>query len=426
VKVVRASDHGALADVLDTGWSMPPAVVDEVAAIIANVGARGDDALLEYTRQFDCEAFQLSDLRVPIPMLESARSLVPAEIAVALELEKERLARFHRRQRQPDIEYVEEDGTRYALVRRPLRSVAVYAARSGAPTSILMGAVPAKVAGVSRIAVLSPPNPAGLFSAPLLFACALCGVDELYAVGGAAAIAAAALGTRTLPRVDKVVGRGGRWTTEAKRQVFGRSGVDALAGPPEVLVVADEGANSEYIVGELLSVAELPGVTRLAVLSESRPLLDAVAQLIDTLDLRALERSDFVSSAISQNCRLIAASSRDELLDVLNRFAPAYLCLQVRDAWEYLERAFTAGTVFIGDATPLVSGEHLAGTNRVAPTSGTARFSSSLCLADFTRTISVVENSSDRMTIDARALSALADADDLPHHAQAARMRFGS
>jgi len=425
VKVIQARDQGALAGVLAAGWKMPAAIVDEVAAVIDDVAARGDDAVLDHARRFDGEAFELSDLRVPIPMLESARALVPPEIVAALELEKERLSRFHRRQRQPDIEYVEEDGTRYALIRRPLRSVAVYAPRAGAPTSILMGAVPAKVAGVSRIAVLSPPNPSG-FPAPLLFACALCGVDELYAIGGAAAIAAAALGTRSLRPVDKIVGRGGRWTTEAKRQVFGRCGVDALAGPPEVLVVADEAANSEYVVGELLSVAELPGVTRLAVLSESRPLLDAVAQLIDTLDLQTLERSEFISTAISQNCRLIAASSRDELLDLLNRFAPAYLCLQVRDAWEYLERVFTAGTVFIGDATPVVSGEHLAGTNRVAPTSGTARFSSSLSLSDFTRTISVVENSADRMTTDAGALAALADGDGLPHHAQAARMRFGS
>jgi histidinol dehydrogenase len=425
MKVIPACDQAALAGVLDVGWSMPAALVDEVAAIIADIDARGDDALLEHARRLEADAFELSDLRVPIPMLESARLLVPPEIAIALELEKERLSRFQRRQRQPDIEYVEEDGTRYALVRRPLRSVAVYASRSGAPTSILMGAVPAKIAGVSRIAVLSPPGPTG-FSAAVLFACALCGVDELYAIGGATAVAAAALGTRSLPSVDKIVGRGGRWTTEAKRQVFGRCGVDALAGPPEVLVVADEGANSEYVVGELLSAAERPDVTRLAVLSESRPLLDAVAQLIDTLDLQTLERSEFVSKAILQDCRLIAASSRDELLDVLNRFAPAYLCLQVRDAWRYLERIFTAGTVFIGDATPLVSGEHLAGTNRVAPTSGTARFSSSLCLADFTRTLSVVENSGDRMATDARALAALADGDGLPNHAQAARMRYGS
>jgi histidinol dehydrogenase len=425
MKVIPACDQAALAGVLDVGWSMPAAVVDEVAAIVADVDARGDDALLEHSRRFDGGAFEISDLRVPIPMLESARLLVPAEIAVALELEKERLSRFHRRQRQADIEYVEEDGTRYALARRPLRSVAVYASRSGAPTSILMGAVPAKIAGVSRIVVLSPPSPTGLPSA-VLFACALCGVDELYAIGGVAAIAAAALGTRSIPSVEKIVGRGGRWTTEAKRQVFGRCGVDALAGPPEVLVVADEGANSEYIVGELLSAAERPDVTRLAVLSESRPLLDAVAQLIDTLDPQTLERSDFVGKAISENCRLIAASSRDELLELLNRFAPAYLCLQVRDAWTYLERIFNAGTVFIGDTTPLVSGEHLAGTNRVAPTSGTARFSSSLSLADFTRTLSVVENSADRMATDARALAALADGDELPHHAQAARMRYGN
>ena len=248
---------------------MPAALVDEVAAIIGDVDARGDDALLEHARRFDGDAFELSDLRVPIPMLESARLLVPPEIAVALELEKERLSRFHRRQRQPDIEYVEEDGTRYALVRRPLRSVAVYASRSGAPTSILMGAVPAKVAGVSRIVVLSPPGPTG-FSAAVLFACALCGVDELYAIGGATAVAAAALGTRSLPSVDKIVGRGGMWTTEAKRQVFGRCGVDALAGPPEVLVVADEGANSEYVVGELLSVGRASRTLRVWPCSPNR------------------------------------------------------------------------------------------------------------------------------------------------------------
>ncbi len=154
------------------------------------------------------------------------------------------------------------------------------------------------------------------FRRRLLFACALCGVDELYAVGGAAAIAAAAFGTDSIAAVDKVVGRGGVWTTEAKRQVFGRCGVDALAGPTEVLIVADEGANSEYVVGELLAQAELPGVTRLAVLSESRPLLEAVAQLIDTLDLRTVERHEFVTDAISTHCRLIEAGSGDELFEM--------------------------------------------------------------------------------------------------------------
>jgi histidinol dehydrogenase len=425
MNVTAASDAAALASMLDTGWSAPEPVVEEVARIIADVRARGDEAVVEHARRYDDAKFDPSKLRVPIPMLESTRPLVAPEIAAALELAKERIARFHRRQRLPDIAYAEEDGSRYALHRRPLVSTAVYASAGEATVAALMGAVPAKIAGVGRVIVLSPPALDG-FSAELLFACALSGVDELYAVGGAQAIAAAAFGTGSIFAVDKIVGRGGVFTTEAKRQVFGRCGIDTLAGPPEVLIVADDGASSEYVVGELLAQAERPGARRLAVLSESRPLLEAVAQLIDTLDLRTLERSELVIDAISNRCRLIEASSREELVAVLNRFAPAYLCLQVRDASPYLERIQTAGTVLIGDMTPLVSVEYLAGTNPVAPTSGTARFASSLSLAEFTRSFSVVENSVERMANDATALAALAESDGLAHHAQAARMRSGS
>ncbi|MBV8532117.1 MAG: histidinol dehydrogenase [Candidatus Eremiobacteraeota bacterium] len=424
MNVIAASDSVGMRALLDGSWVAPEAIAAEVGRIIAEVRARGDAAVVEYARRFDDESFSITKLRVPIPMLETARSLLEPEIAAALELAKERIARFHRRQRQPDVSYAEEDGTRYALERRPLCSVGVYAPQ-GAAVAVLACAMPAKIAGVKRVVVLSPPTKESL-PAAVLFACALSGVDELYAVGGAHAIAAAAFGTASIAPVHKIVGRGGLWTTEAKRQVFGRCGVDALAGPPEVLIVADDGASSEYIVGELLAAAERPGTTRLAVLSESRPLLEAVAQLIDTLDPRALERNEFLDAAISTHCRLIEASTREELLDVLNRFAPAYLSLQVRDPSAYLERVYAAGAVFVGDMTPMVSGEYLAGTSPVAPTSGTARFTSALSLADFTRTFSVIENSAERVASDATALSALADFDGFPHHAQSARMRCGS
>jgi histidinol dehydrogenase len=422
---VVSADNAALAGLLDAGWSPPAAIGAEVASIIEDVRARGDEAVVEYTRRFDNENYAASMQRVPIRMADATRSLLPREIVDALEVAKDRITRFHRRQRQPDIAYAEEDGSRYALARRPLRSVAVYAHRSGPAAAVLMGAVPAKLAGVARVIVLSPPQEKGL-PAAVLFACALCGVDELYAIGGAQSIAAAAYGTKSVEKVDKIVGRGGLWTTEAKRQVFGRCGIDSLAGPAEVLVVADDGANSEFIVGELLAQAERPGVTRLAVLSESRALLEAVAQLIDTLNLQTVERSDAVSAAMLQHCHLIAVQSREELFDVLNRFAPAYLCLQVRDATAYLEHVTCAGTVFVGDMTPGASGEYLAGTNHTAPTGGTARFSSSLSLADFTRTVSIVENSQERAAADGPALASLAEFDQLPHHAQTARLRYGS
>lgn len=420
MKVTAASDAAALAGILDANWKVAAAVANEVAAILADVSARGDAAVVECARRFDDDGFELSRLRVPIPMVETARAQIAPEDAGALELARERIARFHRRQRAPDVAYAEEDGSRYALQRRPLRSIAVYAQGARA-AAVLMGAVPAKIAGVARVIVLAPPRATA--SPALLFACALCGVDELYAVGGVQAIGAAAFGTKTLARVDKIVGRGGPRTTEAKRQVYGRCGIDGLAGPPEVLVVADDGASSEYVVAELLAQAERPDVTRLAVLSESRSLLEAVAQLIDTLDLRTIERHDLVAEAIGRHCRLIEAGSRDELFDVLNRFAPAYVSLQVRDAPSYLERINAAGIVFVGDATPLVCGEYAAGVNYVAPTRGTARFASALSLADFTRSFSVVEYGRERMSQDASNLAAMAETDGLPNSAQTARMR---
>lgn len=424
MKVVAASDSTALEELLDTGWSAPEDVVSDVARILRAVRVRGDGAVVEYARRFDDATLDPSRMRVPVPMLEAAKSLVTREVCAALELAKERIARFHERQRQPDIAYVEEDGTRYAVRRCGLRSVAVYAGASAAAPAVLMGAVPARIAGVSRVIVLTPARGNGV-SGAVLFACSLCGIDELYAVGGAHGVAAAGFGTESIASVDKIVGRGGVWPTEAKRQLFGRCGIDALAGPAEVLVVADDGANSEYVVGELLAQAELPGVTRLAVLSESRSLLEAVAQLIDTLDLRTLERQEFVSKAISQHCRLIEAGTREELFAVINRFAPAYLCLQVRDASAYLDRIYAAGTVFVGDMTSLASGEYLAGTSHVAPTSGSARFASSLSLADFTRSFNVVENTAERAISDAAPLAVLAESDEMPHHAQTARMRCG-
>jgi histidinol dehydrogenase len=284
--------------------------------------------------------------------------------------------------------------------------------------------VPAKIAGVSRVIVLSPPRRNGVMHPAILFACSLCDVHELYAVGGAHAIAAAAFGSESIAPVDKIVGPGGVWVTEAKRQVFGLCGIDALCGPVEVLVVADDGANSEFVAGELLAQAEQTAAGRLAVVSESRSLLDAVSQLLDTLGLQTLERGESISAAIANSCALVHASSRDEVFDVIERFAPAYLCLQVRDAAGYLPRIRRAGAAFVGELTPLAS-NFLAGTNQVVPTSGTARWASALRLEDFTRTFTVVENSAERMMNDALMVAALAELEGLPQHAQTARMRYG-
>lgn len=422
MKVVTAAEHARIASMLRTGWNAPEDASAVVSAILADVAARGDAALVEYARRFDDDRFDISKLRVPIPMREGARALVTPAVAEAFELARQRIARFHERQRRGDISYAEADGSRYGLCFRPLESIAAYAP-SG--TAVLMSVVPAKVAGVSRTIVLSPPQRDGQVHPAVLYACSICEVDELFAVGGAQAIAAAAFGTESIVAVEKIVGPGGVWVTEAKRQVFGRCGIDALAGPSEVLVVADDAASSEYVVGELLAIAEQDRRARIAVVSESRSLLDAVAQLLDTLEVKTLARGEVIAEVVERNCHLIHASRRDEVFETIERFAPAYLSLQVRDAGAYLPRVRRAGAVFVGDMTPLACGGSVAGTNHVVPTAGSARFCSGLSLADFMRSFTVLENSAERMTLDAPFVAELAELEGLPQHAQTARMRRG-
>ena len=428
MNVIDASDHVRLAALYRGGWMASPDLMQLVSDILSDVRSRGDAALIELTRRYDDPKYDLSRLRVAIPMRDGARHLVPPEVADALRLSKERVRRFHERQRHADLNYVDEDGTRYGFHYRPLASIAAYVPGGAAssPSSVIMSAVPAKIAGVSRTIVLTPPQPNGEVHPAVLFACSLCEVDELYAVGGAQAIAAAAYGTKSIAPVDKIVGPGNVFVTEAKRQVYGICAIDGLAGPSEVLVVADDGANSEYVVGELLAQAEYDDLARVAVVSDSRPLLDAVAQLLDTLDVRTLPRGDVISEVIARACYIIHAHSRDDVFAALEAFAPEHVSLMVRDPQPYLKRIRRVGSVFVGDMTPVASGNYLAGINSVLPTSGAARFSSGLSLADFMQTFSVVENSRERMMHDAQPLAALAEFEGLPQHAQTARMRSGA
>jgi len=428
LSVIPASERSRLVGARRDGWKPPPELISSVAAILAEVRSRGDAALVDYTRRYDDPNYDISKLRIAIPMQDGARALVPPEIADALHLAKERISRFHERQRPADLSYVDEDGTRYGLRYRALDSVAAYVhgGRAANASAVLMTAIPAKIAGVSRTIVLSPPHAGTGVHPAVLYACSLCEVDELYAVGGAHAIAAAAYGTQSLARIDKIVGWGGAVVTEAKRQVYGVCGIDGLSGPPEVLVVADDGASSEYVAGELLAQAERDPFSRVAVLSESRPLLEAVAQLLETFDVRTLAHGDVLRAVIDGACYLLHAQSRNDLFETIDALAPERLALQVRDAEPYLARVRRVGTVLVGDMTPLAAGDYLSGTNNVLPAGGTARFASGLRLDDFLRCFSVVENSRERMLDDAQPLAALCEFEDLPHHAQTARMRSGA
>ncbi len=426
LSVIAASDRLKLAGIHRSGWQASPELTKSVAAILEDVRLRGDAALVDYMRSICDGHYDLSKLRVPIPMSDQSRNLVPPEIAEALRLAKERIAKVHERQRHADSNYVDEDGTRYGMRYRPLDSAGIYVRGGSNASTVLMTAIPAKIAGVSRVVVLAHPDSTGTIHPAVIFAASLCDVDELYAVGDAHAIAAAAYGTQSIVPVDKIVGSGPSAATEAKRQVFGVCGIDGLSGPPEVLVIADDGANTELVTGDLLAQAERDRSARIAVVSESRPLLDAVAQLIDTLEVRTLPRGDVIEEVVNESCYLIHAENRNELFDAANEFAPERVALHVRDAEPYLGRLRRVGAVFVGEVTPIACGDYLAGTNNIQPSGGTARFASGLSLADFMRSFSVVENSRERMLSDAQPLAALSDFEGLPQHAQTARMRSGA
>ncbi|MGH7683334.1 MAG: histidinol dehydrogenase, partial [Vulcanimicrobiaceae bacterium] len=332
IRVLEAQDSAAWDAFTASGWNPEDDVVTSVGRIVADVRKRGDDALVEYARKFDDPAFTRDRLRVELPSAEKARSLVPSDVAAGLELARDRVRSFHERQRTADVEYDERDGTRYAMMTRPLASIGAYVPGGTAslPSSVVMTVVPAKVAGVARVAVATPPSREGSVNPAILFACALCGADQVYAVGGAQAIAALAYGTQTIGAVDKIVGPGNVWVTEAKRQVFGKVGIDGLAGPSEVLVVADDQARPEFVAGEMLAQAEHDPRSRVAAVSTSRALLDEVARLLDGARASG-DRGDIVERVLDNATWLIHARSEDEMLEIAERFAPEHLSVQTRE-----------------------------------------------------------------------------------------------
>jgi len=428
VRIVAVRDETALASLYAGGWDAPEGVRATVAAILADVRARGDEALVAYTRRFDCANAAVASLRVPLPPVGEAECALPEAVVRGLRLARDRVAAFHERQRPVDLEHLDPDGTRSALLVRPLGSVGAYVPGGTAtlPSSVIMTVVPAKIAGVGRVVVTTPPRADGSLDPAILFACALCGVDEVYAAGGAQAIAALAYGTRTLARVDKIVGPGNAWVTEAKRQIFGTCGIDGLAGPSEVLVVADDAAHPDFVAGELIAQAEHDPLARVAAVSQDRAVLEAVAQLLGGSFATECGRSDIVSRVLAERTYLVLAHTRADVIEVIERFAPEHLSLQIREPWSLVPHITRTGAIFVGADTPVAAGDYIAGSNHVLPTSGAARFSSGLRTADFYRTMSLVENSRARMLSDAPLLAALAAFEGLPAHARTASLRGGT
>ncbi|HXM82604.1 MAG TPA: histidinol dehydrogenase [Burkholderiales bacterium] len=398
-----------------------PAVQDAVRAILADVRARGDEAVLDYTRKFDrIKARSLTELDVPKEKLQKALESLPREQAQALREARSRISDFHRRQLQSSWDYTDEDGTRLGQRVTALDRVGLYVpgGKAAYPSSVLMNALPAKVAGVRELIMVSPaPN------ALVLAAAALADVDRVIGIGGAQAIAALAYGTQTVPRVDKIVGPGNVYVAEAKRQVFGQVGIDMLAGPSEILVISDGRTPADWIAMDLFSQAEHDEAAQAILLSPQASFIDQVEMSIEKL-LPAMPRREVIAASLQARGALIETRDLEEACALANRIAPEHLELSVEDPQAWLPRLRNAGAIFLGRWSSEAIGDYCAGPNHVLPTSGTARFSSPLGVYDFQKRSSVIGVSQAAAAKLGKLAAVLAEGEGLAAHARAAEMRF--
>ena len=406
--------------------SQDESVEATVRSIVAAIRERGDEALLEYTRQFDrVEASSMADLEIGREELDRALRAIPAGQAQALRDAAERIRRFHERQRSESWEYADSDGTRLGQRVTPLDRVGLYVpgGKAAYPSSVLMNAIPAKVAGVRELVMVSP-TPGGERNALVMAAAALAGVDRVIAIGGAQAVAALAYGTQWIPRVDKIVGPGNAYVATAKRQVFGAVGIDMIAGPSEILIICDGLTSPDWIAMDLFSQAEHDEDARAILLSPDAAFLDAVATSIETL-LPQMARRSVIASALSAHGALVKTRDLDEACDISNRIAPEHLELSVEDPDALLPKLRHAGAIFLGRYTSEALGDYCAGPNHVLPTSGTARFSSPLGVYDFQKRTSVIGVSREGAVSLGGIAVTLANGEGLQAHALSAKYRIG-
>ncbi|HYC34893.1 MAG TPA: histidinol dehydrogenase [Usitatibacter sp.] len=395
------------------------------AAILDEVRARGDEALVELTARFDrWTPRSVADLEVGAGQAQAALRGLPSAQREALEVAAGRIAAYHARQRQESWRTTEEDGTVLGQNVVPLDRVGLYVpgGKAAYPSSVLMSAVAAKVAGVRELVMVTP-TPDGVLNAPVLAAAAIAGVDRIFRVGGAQAIGALAYGTGTIAPVDKIVGPGNAYVAAAKRRVFGRVGIDMVAGPSEVLVIADSGARAEWIAMDLFSQAEHDEVAQAILLTPDAELLEAVAAAMDAA-LAKMPRRAIIEASLAHRGALIRVRDLGEACEIANRIAPEHLELAVADPEALLGSIRHAGAIFLGHHASESLGDYCAGPNHVLPTSRTARFSSPLGVYDFQKRSSVIGVSARGAAALGPVAAVLARAEGLEAHARSAELRL--
>ncbi|HEY55599.1 MAG TPA: histidinol dehydrogenase [Dehalococcoidia bacterium] len=393
----------------------------EVRQIIDEVRRRGDAALLDLTSRLD--KVKLNSLEVSKKELKSAYGEVDKELVSALKLAAERIGSYHQKQKDVIWNLVSKKG--FGQLIRPLESVGVYAPGGTAsyPSTVLMAAIPARVAGVKEVILVSPPQAKGSIPPATLVAADIAQVDRVFAIGGAQAIAALAFGTESVPRVDKICGPGNIFVVLAKKLVYGIVGIDGLAGPSEVVIIADDSADASYCAADLLAQAEHDPLASAILITTSRRLADEVNREVEK-QLKTLKRQAIAAKSLESRGLIAIVANIDEAIGLANLYAPEHLCLMVKKADACIERVANAGCIFIGSDSSVVLGDYVDGPSHVLPTEATARFSSPLNILDFVKFTSLVGVSKAELKKLARAAATIARAEGLEAHAKAAEKRL--
>ena len=396
-----------------------------VRSIIEDIKARGDEAVFEYTKKFDRAEITGSNFQVTEEEIRAAYKEVPPELLDVVRKALVNIRSFHEKQKQNSWITTTEKGTILGQKITPMQRVGVYVpgGKAAYPSSVLMNIVPAKVAGVEEVIMTTPCNAEGKVNPVVLVAANEAGADRIFKVGGAQAIAALAFGTESIPKVDKIVGPGNIFVALAKKTVYGNVSIDSVAGPSEILVLADETANPRYVAADLLSQAEHDEMASAVLVTTSEDLARKVSAEVDGF-LKILSRREIIQKSLDNFGRILVARNRQEAIDAANEFAPEHLEIVMRDAFEVMTKIRNAGAIFIGEYSSEPLGDYFAGPNHILPTSGTARFFSPLSVDDFVKKSSIIHYSREALKEIHKDIEQFAKCEQLTAHANSIAVRF--
>jgi histidinol dehydrogenase len=401
-----------------------------VAGMLSRIRQEGDAALIEYCRQFDCPTLTVESLRVSAAEFGQAEREVDDAFRETLQFAADRIRTFHEREMEDSWMLTRDDGAITGRLVRPVDSAGLYVpgGKEGSTplvSSVLMNGIPAQIAGVARRVMVTPPSREGRISPALLVAARAIGIEEVYKVGSAWAVGALAYGTATIPRVDVIVGPGNQYVAEAKRQVMGRVRIDMIAGPSEVLIVADETAQAAFVAADMLAQAEHDPQALAMVITTSEQLANEVLKELE-LQLPQLPRAEIARTALAERGLILLADNLEQAIDLANEIAIEHLELQVAEPWQWLPRIRHAGAIFLGSWTPEAAGDYVAGPNHVLPTMGTARISSALGVETFLKKSSIISYSRQALEADGEHIRRLAALEGLTAHGNSVAVRLGT